>query len=428
MKLKLVLAFSLFANAGLLAALWLKPSGSLDEGRGKASESRNTPSASGASETGAAALAAVKAPGKNAGGLSPELWARVYSPDLRTLIANLRALGVPPRLLRAIVREELSFANFDRRAEIMKERTAIPFWASKTGSQYGYSFKLMKLDREERESAKQLLGADGLPDGEELSWMSPVPSLDLPAEKVTALQRIKADYDEMRNLSYMAANGILLPESREKLRLLEGEYRNDLASVLTPEELKEYELRNSQTATQLRSQYSAFDFTEAEFRSVFDAQSAFDEKYSSFSFLDNGSNPAKAADQKKMEEQIKAALGEERFKEFQRSKDYSYRIVAQLASEYELPKQTASGVYDLEAASKSKGQSIMTNKNLSFEERSAALEELAKDYEQKMGQLLPGKALGSYQTMAGGSFSRMIDSFRRFSVQQKGGQKAGGTQ
>ena len=138
---------------------------------------------------------------------------------------------------------------------------------------------LPDLGRRQSNLLKQLLGPDGVPGSEEAQAYQHRQFGDLPRGKAERLQSIVHDYSDLRNQVFMTANGVMVPEDREKLAILEKEQRADLEAVLTPQELENYELRSSATANTLRSQLSLFSPTEDEFRAIFKVQQAFDEKY-----------------------------------------------------------------------------------------------------------------------------------------------------
>src|SRR5258707_692709 len=75
---------------------------------------------------------------------------------------------------------------------------------------------------------------------------------NLSRQKVDSVQRIEDDYSEMTSAIRAAMAGITLPEDRDKLALLAREKHADLAAVLTPGELADYELRSSPITSLLR--------------------------------------------------------------------------------------------------------------------------------------------------------------------------------
>jgi hypothetical protein len=70
---------------------------------------------------------------------------------------------------------------------------------------------------------------------------------NLPPEKWEQLQRIAADYGELAEKIYRQSSGLIPPEDREKLGVLEREKNADLALVLTQDELEIYQQHASDT-------------------------------------------------------------------------------------------------------------------------------------------------------------------------------------
>lgn len=85
--------------------------------------------------------------------------------------------------------------------------------------------------------------------------------------KVDMLERIQNDYGQLM----MSYRGSLfrLPSDRQELELLEAERQNDLAALLTPAELIEYELRTSESSVRLGQTIRAFGASEDEYRQLY---------------------------------------------------------------------------------------------------------------------------------------------------------------
>jgi hypothetical protein len=218
------------------------------------------------------------------------LWAALQTGDLRAMADRLRAAGFPPSLIRTLIGARVAEQFSARRKALLAQMEDKPFW--KSGSAYFVDPKTMSalrdLGREQSNLLKQLLGSDESAGNDEVSAYQRRQFGDLPNGKVQQVQSILSDYNDLRNQIYVAANGVVLPEDREKLTLLEKEQRADLQAVLTPEELENYQLRSSSTANSMRSQLALFNPTEGEFRAVFDLQQAFDDKYGSTNMDDGG--------------------------------------------------------------------------------------------------------------------------------------------
>jgi hypothetical protein len=407
MKLKIFLVISLCANLGLAAAFIFKGASSSSllspsfpqATSGSSSSVKNAETDKAAQEGAASAQAAA--------GISPNLWSKLYSKDMATFIANLRAAGIPPKMLRLLVSSELSEKYTAKRKELMGDEGAAPFWKMKNNN-FGYNAmtKLQALYREQNEEFKQLLGADAKGSMEESAWYFRRTYGNLPADKIESLQKMSNDYSELRSQIYAESNGLLLPEDKEKLAMLEKENRADLVATLTPEELEEYDMRNSRTASRLRSQYSTFDFTEQEFRSAYALMKSFDDKYNSnipgMQAYDATTAKARMAEEKQIQDQIKQMLGEQRYQEYQRAGDNTYRVASQLAERLQLPKENAVAVYDLKSSVETQSAAIRSNRSLSVEAKTQALKDLASDASAKLDQFLTSKGAEAFKTSGGG--------------------------
>jgi len=62
---------------------------------------------------------------------------------------------------------------------------------------------------------------------------------------------------------------MLLDEDQNTLRRIEKQRESELAQVLKPEELEEYQLSHSSTANSMRAQMTVFQPSEEEFRKIF---------------------------------------------------------------------------------------------------------------------------------------------------------------
>ena len=214
-----------------------------------------------------------------------QTWQRLQSGDLKTFIQQLRAAGFSESMIRSIVAAQIYEQFSARRKALIAQQEDTPYW--KAQQRFGLDPKTMsalrELSREQNEQIKALLGPDGVIGNEERQAYQRRQYGDLPRDKIDQLQNIVSDYSELRQQVYANANGVMLPEDREKITLLEKEQRTDLAGILTPQEMENYELRSSSTASLLRSQLGTFKPTEEEFRTIFRATRAAEEQYGSIS-------------------------------------------------------------------------------------------------------------------------------------------------
>ncbi len=217
----------------------------------------------------------------------------------------------------------------------------------------------------------------------------------LPASKRLAVSAILQDYDAMqREARPRNYNGSTLPSDEEKVRFINAERRKDLAAVLTPEELRAYDLRNSDTARNLRWNLGAMKPDLAEFEAIYDSE---DIMRRNFDTSEGGEKPPDFW--KKREEAQKAAtarlreqLGEERFVDYALSRSYSTGQVNLAVERYGLPKTTARTLWTLRQESGKAGKAIYDDPKLNLEAKRARLAELAQSSREKLNRILDATA------------------------------------
>ncbi len=319
-------------------------------------------------------------------------------------VKSLRAAGFPDSVINAVVSAQIHERYAARRAAL-QQKNVDQFW-SKTWNSWGGGdpetrAALRALGREERAEIKRALG-DAYAAHPEYQRAMQRQFGDIPKEKIDALQIINEDYQELTSEIHQSANGYMLPEDREKLAFLEKEKRADLAAILTPQELQDYELRTSQTANSLRWQLTAFDPSEQEFRAIFDLQREFDLEFSNHrSNTDEAANELRRTAEAALQEQIKTTLGEARYAEYQRAKDHNYQQLANLAQRLELPKENAVAVYDLSKDVEKRAQQIRGNSKLTTDARNEALAALAEEANAKVVDALGERGAEAYKENSG---------------------------
>ena len=322
--------------------------------------------------------------------------------DLKALVERLRAAGFPPEVIRAIISAQLRERYATQRKALFDSMPETPFWQR---GNYSFDPKIMTairdLYREQSNELKALLGPDTNPINDiDRAWQRRQYG-DLPAEKLEQMQYIVSDYIDLRNEIYSKANGVLLPEDREKLAMLEKEQHADLAAALTPEELENYELRSSTTANLIRSQLSIFKPTEQEFRALFEATRAAESQFGS---LTNGptnmeqSEKIRAAVLADLQTQISA----ERFAELKQATDPKYQMTNRLVARLELPASAAVEVVAIQQDAQQRLTAIRRNTALSTDQRDAQLTDLSREVTGKLSSTLTPNGLEAYKQYGGG--------------------------
>lgn len=415
MKIKLFLLVSVLANLALVGVFVLGPSERTNA---------TAPGASNSASVTASATATDKtsSPAQDLGGLKPEqklqlnqVWGTLHTKDLKLLVERLKAAGFPMDLIRTIVTKEISDHYREQRKMIMGGDVQ-PYWATKRNSGMFDTGKLMKLSREMNEEMKSVLGSDMYSGNEDMSYYMRRQYGNIPQEKALSIQRLQSDYAEMRMQIQSEAANVMFPEDKAKMAVLEKEQRADLEALLSPEELKEYDMRNSISANTIRSRYAGFDFTQEEFNQIYEAQKAFDDKYTpnyyyggGSSFMDSTTMKARSEAEQATQNAIKQVLGEARYKELERSSDTSYRTASQIAERLQLPAQNAVAVYDLKKSTEEQQKAIMANRSTSFEAKQQAIQNLVTDTNAKLQQYLTQKGYDAYKANSAGYWVQNMD-------------------
>ncbi len=340
---------------------------------------------------------------KSAPAPRPKLWATLQGEDPVSMIARLRAAGFPASVIRSMVSAEIS-ARYDAQLRALQDPDPnVPFWKLPANYYMSGDKRLEEINRLYRERSRALrdLFKDDFFASTDTSMAQRRQFGDLPLSKIEALQRIEDDYNDMIAAVRTEARNIILPEDREKLALLNREKQADLASIMTPQELEAYELRSSQTSTMLRSRLANFDPTEAEFRALYQAQLALNEKFQGgFQSVDY---QQRQEFQNAYQDQLRAALGDKRYADYVRETSSDFQQLTRLAQRDNIPRETALQAYDLRNTVATESNQIFDNAALSTEAKREALKNLAASTRNRI--------LATLGPTAGPEFVRISDQW-----------------
>lgn len=399
-----LLVASLAVNAAVLTLYFKQASGAPSAGSRAAAalaEKSAGPTASGASVPAAASDAASDTAAQTA--QLAKSWAELQGGDLNTLVARLKAAGFSTSMIRAIVFAQVNEQFAARRKELVGNQTEQPFWKNQRSGMMDPKIMtaLRDLGKEQMALMKTLLGPEGMPGNDEMNAWQRRQFGNLAPEKLTQLQSINTDYSELQQEIMQKANGVMLPEDREKLAYLEKEKLADIAKTLTPQEFEEFQLRSSNTANQLRGQLGSFNTTEAEFRALYKAAAAIEEKYRTAGTRNPSDYQSRQAD---MLAQAKAALTPERFAAYNLATDPQSRQVSSLVARLELPPATTQQVVSLQQDFQNRQRALMTNRELTPANRTAQQAALLQEATAKLSTTLtPAASKPTNRTAANGS-------------------------
>ena len=328
-------------------------------------------------------------------------WEQVESPDYRQYIQNLRSIGCPDETIRDIILADVNKLYDAKRKQIRGASRKFEYWkaGNPMAAMVGDSETLQRTRALEAEKLKvlrdlgiqpdpmnQLMAATG---GNPLEAMFDF----LPESKRIEVTKVMTE--QQTKMAESMKDGAPDPDA---FMAMQKETEDALRATLTPEEFQDYQLRFSMTANMLRQQITGFDPTEEEFLKVFKIKEEFDRTYSPFS----AGNETEAEQQKRSEaqsqlnNQIREAIGPERYADYERAQDYSYQQIHQITKKAELPPTVANEVYSMKRAAESQANQIRSDLSLSPEQRSAALAAIRAETERSMQQSLGDKGWEQY--------------------------------
>jgi hypothetical protein len=405
-----ILTTSLGLNFVLIALLVLQPGGG----------------ALGTSSSGARAPAGTgDAPGHPRSAIAGSLletptvspWRDVPEAAATDVIARFRAAGYPENVVRAVA-GELVAASFAERRRQLQSRPA-EYWENPqrvAERQMAQRNELAIVAREEANMMRTLLGSgEGTKESESAARAGDFAYLS--AEKADKLQRILADYSEMTVKAEGEAKGVQLPEDHAKRALFQREQRADIERLLSPAELLEFDLRTSPTAESVRRLVRKFDTTEAEFRALYAAQKAFDDRFPRTSAVTTPDMAqARQAAQAQLDAQFQQALGADRYAAMQAANESAWRgpdenalALQRLSERLGLPPATPTQVAGIRDAAFRQAAALQANSSLSPERRMAELSRLTDDAAAKLRATLTPTGF-EYYRQHGGEWLKFLNS------------------
>lgn len=322
--------------------------------------------------------------------VDPFNWSSVEAEDYVTYIANLRSIGCPEETIKDIIVADVTKLYAQRRAELADAEEPFKFWQTDEQRQHAVDSQKdqprRELEKERRALLRQLLGQDiEMNPREEAQRLT-----YLPADKRASVANILARYRGLEEELHLEGTEYLASEEgRAHLNQLRDRQRAELAQTLTPKELEDYDLRNSDLARQMRHDLVGFTPSEAEFRAIYRMRQQLTRE------------PIEGAAQRgqsktQMEAGLKTLLGEERYADYQRAGDRGFRELTEIAQRQTLPRQTAVTAYDMQRLAEQQALEVSGDSKLTEEQRNAALEAIREETVKSLKTALGEKTYAAY--------------------------------
>jgi len=259
--------------------------------------------------------------------------------DYRALAADLRAAGVPSRLIyRALstlyLQQHLADSPLAR----------APYWQRLKIEQ---SKEMRDFTRAQTDQLAALLGPDARPSARLNAVDRKRQYGSLSDAKIDALAQVERDYQEMQSDLYRNPGTAFTDyaTTQKQTSLLNSEKLSDLAKILTPTELAEYQLHNSQASLLTAMMARDVTLTADEFAVLTHARQTLD----GASPVVNGmftpeQMQQRQSAQKAYYEQLRDAVADDRFYALLENADPSYRSIANLRTQF--PSVTPAAAYE----------------------------------------------------------------------------------
>jgi hypothetical protein len=337
-------------------------------------------------------------------------WAQLESEDYPTYIKRLRAIGCPEQTIRDIIIADLDKLLAPKVQGIYGRRPEVHYWdceEEELANNYDHrewQRQEREIDREKRRLIQELVGVDLVRERLKLKGYEDYYERRLaflPEDKRDSVRQILDKYDEQeRDLKDHDPSDPLSPQDKAQLRNLTEERRAELAKLLSPEEQQQFELWLSPSANTVRYGLYGMNATEEEFQAVYPLQRAFDDKWGDpedVSTQDSATLLAWQQEREQLQAQVRDRLGGQRFAEYQRGADPDFHALNATVSRFNLPRETAAEAYEVKRTVQQMTASLQARPQIHAEARQQAVQDMAKETEFKLRQLLSNSGFRYYQ-------------------------------
>ena len=345
-------------------------------------------------------------------------WAQLESEDYRTYIARLKSIGCPEQTIRDIVIADLEKLMAPQVLEIEGTKEPPKYWKPDRKELVSMletlekSGKKQEVDFQKREIIQELLGVDlaaersrtqGEKDfyEERLTFLTP--------EKRTRVRMImeRANRAEvaLREKSWLE-NDELTPEERKELAEIQKTKESQVAALLSAEELAQYNLWFSPSAYRVRDSFFSMEPSEEDFVAIYQIQREFDQQWQQADATALTPVEQKQYEDAKAEyeKQIREYLGEERYDEYQRSRDSDFQQLQAAAAQFGLNTGIASEVYGFKKVLEEERGRVQQMAGLTPEQRQRVFSALEDEAERAVVEVMGAKAYRYYLRSGAGKW------------------------
>jgi len=345
-------------------------------------------------------------------------WSQLESSDYHQYMANLRGIGCPEETIRDLIIAEVDKMFAPRFAALAGESQTFQHWRRRSKASETLVTQLRVLQDERKALLRELLGID---DGPYAKWANAdVARLQeegkyafLSAEKQAQVRAIMEKYQKQIEGGGQSLPGGFSLSGGDEAKRLREQRQQELAQLLSPEELKELSLRDSNAADSVRSRFGNLDITEDEYRKLYDLRKAYEDNVG---VVADNSDPEKMRQRSEarqhLDEAYRNVFGEERWNDLQKQQDPTWRGLTQVAQQNNLGQSVIDQAYQYQRQTGEQVMRTIEDRSLSREQREALVQQLTGEYDRNLQSILGDQAYQQYkQTNPGFSFTSGGDSF-----------------
>jgi hypothetical protein len=344
-------------------------------------------------------------------------WSQLESSDYHQYMANLRGVGCPEETIRDLIIAEVDKMFAPRFAALAGESQTFQHWRRRSKASENLVTQLRALQDERKGLLRELLGID---DGPYAKWANAdVARLQeegkysfLSAEKQAQVRAIMEKYQQQIDGGQNGRDGFVISGGDETKRLRE-QRQQELAQLLSPEELKELSLRDSNAADSVRGRFGNLDITEDEYRKLYDLRKGYEDTVGAVADVSDPEKMRQRSEaRRQLDEAYRNVFGEERWNDLQKQQDPTWRGLTQIAQQNNLSQTVIDQAYQYQRQTGEQVMRAIEDRSLSREQREAMVQQLTGEYDRTLQGILGDQAFQKYkQTNPGFSFTSGSDSF-----------------
>jgi hypothetical protein len=329
-------------------------------------------------------------------------WKSVESADYQTYLANLRA----EETIRDIIRADVTKLYDEKKRAVRKESPKFEYWKGDSfirGVGREAWTKMLALD-EERDGVLRALGIEpdyrktALKKENAKEWMLEFLS-DEKKEQIARMTR------ELENRLATRDHNSL---SGEQIQQLWREHGEAVKRLLTSEEALQYDLRMSPLAGQIRNEARAFDVTETEFIELYKLHEARAREAE----VEPGNAAAAERRAEQFQEQIRQALGPERYAAYDLARDPRYQSTYVFATENGLGSRQIQELHDTIKTAEQAVARIRNDPSIAAERRTEALEGIRRETERALQTKFGETVWQQYQSRGYNHWLGLMTNFK----------------